>query len=189
LFEGCCHDVNLIWPYEMLGDIAIQGGDYGQAHDYFSDALRLTIQYDDTRRGVELAHLCQIAMRQGDRARALDYCKDYIKLAYEAETPFNVLERLEMAAKIFAIEGRYYESARLSGAAEALTEKFGRKISADSSESSYPGDFTTRYADASLDALVPDWRTRPDGEAILQAWQDGRALSYDEVVAEALAEL
>ena len=64
---------------------------------------------------------------------------------------------------------------------------FAPGMAAGSSQSSFLGDWTTRYADASLDALVPDWRTRPDGAAILQAWNDGRAMTYDQVVACALA--
>ena len=51
------------------------------------------------------------------------------------------------------------------------------------------GDETTRYADVALDALVPDWPTRADGAAIRQAWEAGRAMSYEQAVAHALAEL
>jgi hypothetical protein len=97
------------------------------------------------------------------------------------------LERLEMAAKIFAGAGRFPEAARLSGAAEALSEHVGRKTSQETSDISFPGDWRTRFADASLDALVPDWRTRPDGEAIMQAWEEGRVMTYDQVVAFALS--
>ena len=186
-FQTCCHDVNLIWPYELLGDLALRSGDYDQAYSNYAEAYRLSHENDDTRQGNDLANLCHVAVLQKDYARALDYCQTYIELAYRAETPFNVLERIETAAMIIAMNGRYHEAARLSGAAEALTEKLGRKISAENSDNEQRGDWTTRYADASLDALVPEWGSRPDGAAIVQAWNDGRALSYDAVVAEALA--
>ena len=91
-----------------------------------------------------------------------------------------------MGAIIFIKAGQHPAAARLSGAAEALGDKLGRKTSAATRERSGHGDETTRYADVALDALVPDWRTRPEGTAIGQAWQDGRALTYDVVVAYAL---
>ena len=96
---------------------------------------------------------------------------------------------LEIGARIFARGGRYAEAARLSGAAEAQSEKIGRKTSVNISLTSYWGDWRTRPADVSLDALVPDWRNRPDGEAILQAWNAGRAMTFEQVVAYALNEL
>jgi hypothetical protein len=141
------------------------------------------------RQGQLLAFLYDTSVLQADLAQALDYCQAFIKLAYEKETPFNVLERLEMAAKILAKEGRYQKAVRLSGAAEALTDRFGRNTSTEARNSLGGGDWATRYADVSLDALVPDWRTRADGAAIQQAWEAGRAMSYQQVVAHVLAEL
>jgi hypothetical protein len=96
---------------------------------------------------------------------------------------------LEIAARIFARCGRYVDAARLSGVAEALSEKIGRKTSTNTSFSSYWGDWRTRPADVSLDALVPDWRTRQDGDAILQAWNAGRATTFEQAAAYALNEL
>ncbi|HTM39384.1 MAG TPA: hypothetical protein VL177_00655, partial [Terriglobales bacterium] len=188
-FEACGSDFNLVWPYRLLGRIAVQTGDYDKAHCHFSEGLRLTIESDDARVGQMLAFLCDTSVLQGDLAQALDYCQAFIKLAYEKETPLNVLERLEMAAKILAKYGRHQEAVRLSGAAEALSDRFGRKTSPEARPSVGGGDCTTRYADVSLEALVPDWRTRADGEAIQLAWEAGRAMSYPEVVAHALAEL
>jgi tetratricopeptide (TPR) repeat protein len=172
-----------------LGRIANQTGDYDQAQAYFSAGLRLAIEDDDARHGQMLIFLCETAMLQGDWAQALEYCQAFIKLAYEKDTPFWVLERLEMAAILLVKEGRYQAAARLSGAAEALTDKLGRKTSAEAPHRLGRGDENTRYADVALDALVPDWRTRADDEAIRQAWEAGRAMSYPQVVAHALAEL
>jgi hypothetical protein len=94
-----------------------------------------------------------------------------------------------MAAKILAKEGRYQAAVRLSGAAEALTDRFGRKTSTEVRVSVGGGDWDTRFADVSLDALVPDWRTQADGAAILRAWDDGRAMSYQQAVTYALAKI
>jgi predicted ATPase/DNA-binding XRE family transcriptional regulator len=188
-FEACAHAVSLIWPYRLLGQIANKTEAHAKAMEYFSVGLRLAIEDDDTRHGQMLIFLCETAMYQADWAQALEYCQAFIKLAYEKETPFWVLDRLEMAAMILVKAGRYQATARLSGAAEALTDKLGRKTSAGAAHSIGRGDANTRYADVSLDALVPDWRTRADGEAIRQAWDAGRAMSYPQVVAYALGEI
>jgi predicted ATPase/DNA-binding CsgD family transcriptional regulator len=186
-FEACAHGVNLIWPYRLLGRIANKTGAHAKATEYFSIGLRLAIEDDDARHGQMLIFLCDTAMHQADWAQAWQHCQAFIKLAYEKQTPFWVLERLEMGAIIFIQAGRYPAAARLSGAAEALSDQLGRKTSTETRERFGHGDHTMRYADVSLEALFPDWRTRPDGAAIGQAWQDGRALTYDEVVAHALA--
>jgi predicted ATPase/DNA-binding CsgD family transcriptional regulator len=187
-FEACAHGVSLIWPYRLLGHIANKAGAHAKAIEYFSVGLRLAIEDDETRHGQMLIFLCDTAMLQADWARALEYCQAFIKLAYEKQTPFWVLERLEMGAIILIQAGRYPAAARLSGAAEALSDQLGRKTSPEGRLRFGHGDETTRYADVSLEALFPDWRTRPDGETIQQAWQDGRAMSYQQVVAHALAE-
>jgi hypothetical protein len=186
-FAEVGHEDNLVWTYEIQGDIALAAGAASQARDYFLQSLRLAIPYHHMFHGNVLAALCAVALRLNDLPEALRWCQDYIRLAYAKDTPWNVAERLEMMAKIFAQVGRASDASRYSGAAEALSEKSGRKVSTQTSREANYGDWTTRYADVSLDALVPNWRARPDGPALQQAWQDGRTLSYERVVAEALA--
>jgi tetratricopeptide (TPR) repeat protein len=186
LFGTDCHELNLVWPYLTLGEIAFRTGDTDQARYYLGESLRLANDNDDNRVGSALALLCETELRAGQLGLALEYCQDYIRLAHKYSTPWNVFERLEMAARICARAGRFHESARLSGAAEALSEQCGRKTSLETSDVSFPGDWTTRYADVSLDALVPDWLTQPDGPAIKLAWSSGRAMTYQHAVDYAL---
>ena len=125
--------------------------------------------------------------RRGDLSRAFQYCQDEIRRASDVTT----LGRIEMAARIFARAGRFQEAARLSAAAEAAVAQhldWERAVSTEIS-TSYWGDWRTRYADMSLDVLVPDWRGRPDGGAILQAWNEGRAMPYERLRAYVLNEL
>ena len=186
-YSEVCHEDRLVGLYQILGNIALATAATGPAREYYLRALRLAVQCDHVFHGDILAALCAVALRLNDPAQALNFCQAYIKLAYAKDTPFNVADRLEMMAKIFAGQGRALAAARFSGAAEALSEKVGRTVSAAAAPDANRGDWTTRYADASLEALVPDWQARPDGGAIQQAWHAGRALSYDALVAEALA--
>jgi predicted ATPase/DNA-binding CsgD family transcriptional regulator len=186
LFEASFHELNLVNPYIALGDSALRTGDYDKAHSYLTEALRLARGFPDVREWDVLTLLCETEMRRGDLRRALEYCAYCIR----AGGPPHSLERMEMAARIFAKGGRFHTAARLSGAAEALTEYFracGRTVTPEFSKS-YWGDWRTRFADASLDALVPDWRSRSDSETIVRAWNEGRAMSYDETVAFVLSE-
>ncbi len=187
LFEAGFHELHLVGPYIALGDTALRMGDYDEAHDHFAKALRLMSEQNDVRYGDVQILLCETEMRRGDLRRALEYCRDEIR---RTAGPYT-LERMEMAAKICAKAGRYHEAARLSGAAEAWSEKddnkFHRNVSPELSKS-YWGDWRTRFADVSLDVLVPDWRSRPDGVAIARAWNEGRAMTYDAAVAYALSD-
>ena len=183
IFDVAGNDMHHVSPNIALGDTALRMGDYDAAHFHFGEAYRLAGDFTDVRKGDTVIFLCEVEYRRGDLARAYDYCKDSVKYSL-----WNFLvERLEMAARIFARAGRYREAAKLSGAAEALSEQLDRPTSAKVwGPDSHWGDFRTRFADVALDALVPNWRARPDGDAIQQAWNAGRALSEPEAQAYAL---
>ena len=131
--------------------------------------------------------LCETEMRRGNLRQAFEYCKDEIRRTAGTYT----LERIDMAARIFAKLGRYQEDARLSAATEALSAKFDwcRRAVSPNLRPSYWGDWRTRFADVSLDVLVPDLSTRIDREAILESWNAGRAMTYDETIVYVLNRL
>jgi non-specific serine/threonine protein kinase len=186
-FDAGCHELFLIGPYQGLGDIALRQGDNDQAYAHYAEALRLANNQGSSGPGFLLAALCETEFRRGNLRAALEHSRVYLRVAYEAPTPINVLERLEAMAKIFAKAGRPREAARLSGAAEFWSEKHGRKISAVSSSNTRPGDYLLRFSDVDLAALVPDWQTRPDADSIRRSWDEGRAMGYDQAVAYALS--
>ena len=77
-----------------------------------------------------------------------------------------------MAALIEAAHGRPQRAACLAGASARLWQLKGRRP----------------WEDSSLDTLFPNWRARPDHEAISQAYAEGQALSVEQAVALALDE-
>jgi tetratricopeptide (TPR) repeat protein len=181
LFERWGNDFHQVSPNIALGDTALRRGDYEQALRYFSEAFRQAVHWWDARQGDTKVLLCETEYRRGNLAQAYGHLRDYLPISGGTV----LAERLEMAARIFARHGRPLEAARLSGAAEAISEasnEFSARPTSDKvwGRDSYWGDWRIRFADVSLDALVPNWRDRPDGEAIQQAWNAGRAMSEQE---------
>jgi hypothetical protein len=78
----------------------------------------------------------------------------------------NIAIYLGLSARILAKQGERGRVAHLSGAAHNLLEKQGRLSSEDSA----------------LDSILPGWQAGADGEAIRQAFADGRGLTVDEAV-------
>jgi len=185
LFRERSHEWYLISPYFILGTIEVVEGNYQLARQYLTTALIMVAKYGHMVGGACLATLCELEYRQGNWAQAVDLCKDYIHLAKEVQTPFNVCERLEMLSKIMARQKCYLKAACLSGAAEALSQKFGRKVSSTSHEIIIP-DWRTRSPEVSLEYLIPDWPNRPDGAQIIQSWDKGRSMTYEEAIEYAL---
>jgi tetratricopeptide (TPR) repeat protein len=175
----------LIDPYYLLGVIDLAIGNYQPARHHLHLALNLVNKYGHMVGGAILAYLCEVEFRQGNWVPAVDLCKDYIRLAKKVQTPFNVFERMEMIARIYARQKRNIQAAHLSGAAEALSEKYGRLISSKSRDIIIP-DWRTRSPEVALDRLIPEWSSRPDGEQIQQAWDEGRAMTYEEAIEYAL---
>ncbi len=104
--------------------------------------------------------------------RALDYCQEGLRLAVEIPDYNNIATCLGLSACILAKRGDHARAAKLSGAARVLYEKQGRKPMEDSS----------------LDTILPGWRERPEQEAILKAYEEGRAMTVDQAIAYALEE-
>lgn len=189
LFQAFAHAWMLLLPYQLLGALFLQTGEYDQARNYYIKALHLAIEYHDARQVGYSAGLSEAEFCMGNLSQAFAYCKDSLQLAYEKGHTSHVLRQVEMAAKIFAKQGRFAEAARLSGAATALIHQFDRKIPVEPSQDALLNDAVTQDAKVSLDILVPDWRTRLDSEMILAAWNEGQAMSYDQAITYVLAGL
>jgi non-specific serine/threonine protein kinase len=175
LFEDGGPNVHEVSPLIALGDTALRAGNYDQARTYFVQLMART-EVADLRYGDILTLLCETDFRSGNLRKALDSCKAFSLYDMTDET-YIPLQYVEVAARICTRAGQPQAAARLSAAAEAESERLGRPNSALTSRESYWGDWRFRLSDLSLDDLVPDWRTRPDGEAIRQAWKEGRSMN------------
>jgi predicted ATPase/DNA-binding CsgD family transcriptional regulator len=173
--------MHAIGPYITLGDAALGMRHYDLAVTYYEKARSLIDYsndraYEDVRNNDILVLICEAHFRRGDLAEAFAFCRTCFRRVC---CEFAV-ERLEMAARLFSRAGRYDVAARLSAAAEAESERSGRPTSTRAAAEYYWGDWRSRYADLTLEALVPGWPDRPDAAAIQEAWDEARAMTFDQ---------
>jgi tetratricopeptide (TPR) repeat protein len=149
-------------------------GDYAQARDDLLQALNvLGDEQGYMRQNHEstVLHLLGVVdFQQGNLDRSLDYCHDSLRLADNIHDYNMIASCLSLSAGIAAKQGQPARAARLSGAAQALCERQGRKP----------------LEDITLDTLLPGWREAPDCQAILTEYEAGRSLNAERAAEYAL---
>jgi tetratricopeptide (TPR) repeat protein len=107
---------------------------------------------------------------QGNQERALEYAQAGLRQAAQIPDRNIIAFCLGLFAAIAARQAQPARAARLSGAAQALCEKQGRKP----------------LEDISLDTLLPGWHEGPDYKAILADFEAGQNLNAERAAAYAL---
>ena len=156
-----------------LGVVYYEQGDFREAATLFADALQEFRTFDQPWLiGFALAGLGKIARAQGDYTRAAALYAECLTLRWErVGDKVGIAGSLRGLASIAAHTGSYARAARLYGAAEAVREAMGAPA--------------PRHHPPSEQAIA---RARGGlGEATFAAaWQEGRALSLVDAIAEAL---
>jgi len=117
-----------------------------------------------------------VTATRGDHGRTLILLRESLMLAPRLNDTQAVVYGLEgLAGALAMLGGQERRAARLLGAAEALRERTGSAIAMP---------LWCELYERHLAAL----RTRLDANGLAAAWAEGRALTPDEAVAEALAE-
>ncbi len=115
------------------------------------------------------------ARRDGDDVRTAELLKESVGLAGTTRDDFNAVYCATELAGVAAREGRAERAARLFGAANALSEKTGAGVSWSVWRSLNERDLATA-------------RETLDPGAFEEAWAEGREMTFEETVAEALAD-
>ncbi|HJV04306.1 MAG TPA: hypothetical protein VJ868_03505, partial [Actinomycetota bacterium] len=155
----------------ILGIVARLGGDLEESRSLEEESLRLHREIGDRFGGtVALYALGRTAMEQGDLEVAEDCFRDALTNDAAIGNRTGMCVILDNLAAKAAIEGDHLRALRLGGASEAMKEASGAQA---------PPQF--------LD--LPDLRDEarrvlPDA-AVIAAWDEGRAMSIDQVVAYA----
>jgi predicted ATPase/DNA-binding CsgD family transcriptional regulator len=119
-----------------------------------------------------LAILGRIALGQGDLGRAIACYTESLTLRQETGEKEGIATVLEGLAAVAGKQGRFASAARLFGAAEALRTLLGTPLT--------PIDRT--YYRQAIAAI----RAQLDEPTFLNAWTEGRALSFEEAIAQAV---
>jgi predicted ATPase/transcriptional regulator with XRE-family HTH domain len=205
--EGCAFVLN------GLGDVALYQGDHELAMARYQEALALFqevggqdgvawvrrnmgrvahIQGDDTQAGALLGasvawfremgdefglawalhHLGAVVLAQGDDIQAAALLREALLLQSKQGHTSRIAESLESLARLAAAHERVEQAARLLGAVEALRAVIGI-LSLPEERAAY-------------ERTLADIRMRLDAAAFTAAWEAGRAMTLEQVVAEAL---
>jgi predicted ATPase/DNA-binding CsgD family transcriptional regulator len=113
-----------------------------------------------------------IATDLGDFTRARALFHESLSLAVDKGNLGNIIDGIECVAKLAAVTGQANEATRLYGATEALREELGFPLS--------PAD--TAYVEPVMQRL----RDALGTNGFTAVWADGRELSQEQVLAEAL---
>ena len=157
-----------------LGIVAFHQGDYERARVIFEENLALHREMED-KYGIStsLHFLGHVVLRQGDYERATALFEESLSLAREMGSKEWMAHCLEGLAGVAEAKGQQERAARLYGAAEALSETIGLAM---------PSFLRVDY-DRSLAAV----RAGLGEEAFKAAWAEGRKMTMEEAVEEALS--
>jgi predicted ATPase/DNA-binding XRE family transcriptional regulator len=152
----------------------VEAADLDRARSLLEQAVQL---YREVGYGsgvaMALANLGGVALAQGDLERAEAVGREALVLGWERGDRFRVAEQFEELAFAAAVRGDGERAARLGGAAEAIGETIGLAVA--------------RAYGAQHDSFVKTVQTRLGTDRMAEAWQAGRALPLQHVIAEALA--
>ena len=160
--------------YDRLGMVTLRQGNHERAIPLLEEALVLARQ-DSDRLGTysALYFLAQIALARGDHATAADMLNEGVALAAQVGPRGALVYLLGELAAAAEARGEAERSARLLGAAEGLI----RSVVAPVYKNHRP-----KRSLRPLDHVVAAARSRLGEEAFETAWNEGRAMTFEEAV-------
>jgi predicted ATPase len=161
------------YTLSSLGDIARLQDDYEGAAAYYEESLAL---YRDLGLKADipasLHNLGHVALARGDTATAQALQTQSLTLHRELGNKAGMVEAVSGLAAVARVTGEPLRSARLFGAVEALRRTLGVPI--------WPAE------QAEYDRQVTALHRQLDETALAQAWTEGRMMTLEQAVAEAL---
>jgi non-specific serine/threonine protein kinase len=157
-----------------IGEAAGEQGDYPAAHRLLEECLEMARSRGDRwATGWTLGRLGGVAYAEGQHANARDLLNESLALLHEAHDGWGIASALEGLALVAQALAQPRPAACIWGAAERLREEIGAAM---------PPANRRRY-----EVQVAAARAAlGDDDAFDSAWNQGRAMSVDEVVPYAL---
>jgi non-specific serine/threonine protein kinase len=156
-----------------LGAVAVSSSEYERAAVYFAESLRIARETDDAELiALKLSMFAGLEVKRGDIERARALLVEAMRLDSAIMEPRKVAQNLEICAWLAATQGQSARTARLLGAIASLRESIGVPV--------FP------MAQADYDRYVPIAKSRIDSATWERAWSEGRLMTLDEAIADAL---
>jgi predicted ATPase/DNA-binding SARP family transcriptional activator len=159
------------WSLKCLGNVALQQGDSGAAKALYEESLALARELGGAR-GIAgtLLGLGRVALHRGETTAARAFFAEGLATQREPGSKPQVVEGLEGLAAVAVAQGQAERAARLFGAAASWWE--GVPVPREQTE--------TEAHLAALRVVLGD-------AAFAAAWEAGRALTWEQALALALA--
>lgn len=159
-----------------LGIVARANGQYDHAVSLFSQTLLEFHELGEKRIAVQTSVQLAIAkLAQGNHVGAAQHLRESLSAAGEANTRIFVPWVVELSAFLLATHGKALTAARLLGAAQALRAELNMP-NWPVKPTEYESNLATVHAQL-------------DAASFHAAWEEGRAMTTDQAVAEARQEL
>ena len=175
LFRELNHQPGIAQALNIMGEIARFMGDDTRARHAYEECLVVSKQIGETRRVV---YLCQnltfVALHEGDAAHARDLGRQGLQLARTMNNRLEVAKTLAALAGPLGALDQAERAARLLGAPERALERFGA--------------FHQLNDRPEIDAIITAVHARLDDAAFRTSWAEGRELTLEQAVVQALGE-
>ncbi|HYN88388.1 MAG TPA: tetratricopeptide repeat protein, partial [Ardenticatenaceae bacterium] len=157
----------------LLGEVARLQGQLDRAASLYEESLALDRDLG-ARHHQAIAHsnLGYVRLRQGDRARAGTHFVHSLTWFHSVRNPVGTAVCFPGLAGVIAAQGAPERAARLLGAIETLRE------------AAAPYLVTTDIAD--YERILREVQARLDEAAFAAAWAEGRAMTLEQAIADAL---
>jgi predicted ATPase/DNA-binding CsgD family transcriptional regulator len=175
LFRELNHQPGIAQALNAIGEIARISGDDGRAKRVYEECLAVSQQTGQIQRICDMCtNLAFIAQHEGDHERALNLGRQALRLSHDRQDRQRMAEALPIIAGSLGALGQPQRAARLVGASDAELERMGAFRQ--------PGD-TPEY-----DRIVAGVGAQLGETNFQTAWAEGRELSLEQAVRDALRE-
>ncbi len=175
VFRELDHQPGIAQTLNIIGEIARFCGDDDHAKQAYEEALTLSRQTGEIRRiAIIYTNLAFIALHEGKAERARELGRESLRLARAMNNHLEMAKAPGMLAGALGALGQSKLAARLLGASERAMERLGAfHLPADKWE---------------IDDMIAVVHTQLDETTFQAAWAEGRKLTLEQAVAEALDE-
>ncbi len=175
LFRELKHQPGIAQALNIVGEIARFSGDDDRARHAYEESLAVSQQTGETRRIVFMYNnLTFIALHKGEAERASDLGHQGLELARTINNRLQLATTLALLAGAIGASGQPQQAARLLGASEIALERLGA--------------FHQPNDKREIDGIIAAVQAQIDEETFQAAWVEGRELTLEQAVAEALDE-
>jgi predicted ATPase len=173
LFREMNHEPGIAQALNVIGELARISGDDERAKRSYVECLAVCQKTGEALRTCyNYVNLAYVAQHEGDHERALDLVRHALELSRDRRATRDIASFLVTFAGSIAALGQLQRAARLLGASEAALERMGA--------------FHQPTDKPEIDGIIATVRAQLDDAAFQAARIEGRQMTLDEAVAEAL---